>query len=207
MNVLSVDCSSGVRVILKKDNQIYTVDNKEMNRQSDGLLKVIDSMLSSANLDIKNIDTIAVCVGPGSFTGIRVAISVCKALAIGTDCKIITFNSFEALEVSENTDFAIVLDGFGSNFYYFAKLKNKELKGCNTLDEIIKLVKDCKILSTSENVVAAFRNSNVISARYNPIKFIEKKISDNEYTETNTIMPLYLRASQAEIEREKRGKN
>jgi len=41
-------------------------------------LRPSDELLNAAELKIKDIDVIGVCIGPGSFTGVRVAISICK---------------------------------------------------------------------------------------------------------------------------------
>lgn len=46
---------------------------------------------------LANIDAVAVSTGPGSFTGIRVGISVAKALAYANNCRLIGVSGFDAL--------------------------------------------------------------------------------------------------------------
>ena len=52
---------------------------------SENLMPMIDYTLKCAGVSLKEIDLFAVSNGPGSFTGIRIAISTVKGLTFGTD--------------------------------------------------------------------------------------------------------------------------
>lgn len=52
---------------------------------SQTLMPLVDSVLKMANMDINEIDIIAVSSGPGSFTGLRIGIGTAKGLALGAD--------------------------------------------------------------------------------------------------------------------------
>jgi tRNA threonylcarbamoyladenosine biosynthesis protein TsaB len=53
----------------------------EKNIHSERLLVIIDEVLTVASLSAKNLDAIAVSIGPGSFTGLRIGLSIAKGLA------------------------------------------------------------------------------------------------------------------------------
>ena len=90
MNNLILDCSYGMNVYVVSDNNVFSYEDKVQNKHSDEILKIIDELLVKSCLNIKDIDNICVCVGPGSFTGVRVAVSIVKGLAIGCNAKVFT---------------------------------------------------------------------------------------------------------------------
>ena len=83
MIVLGIDTSTQVNTIaLLKDGQLLceTVLNTNKNH-SQRLMPMIDVLLKEAELEIENIDGVAVASGPGSFTGLRIGMTTGKALA------------------------------------------------------------------------------------------------------------------------------
>ena len=180
-------------------------------QQSSILLDCIEKQLKKAKITLQDLDCIAVCVGPGSFTGIRVAISTAKGLAVGLGCKVITYDSFSQVEANiEDKNFGILLDGFGDNYYYYFKKFGREFKGCATLDKIAPLATNTNVYCPCKNVlkegqfredITLFKVKQVIE---NPASVVAKKYAGDEFVNTNQIAPQYLRASQAEIEREKK---
>ncbi|PLY03670.1 MAG: tRNA (adenosine(37)-N6)-threonylcarbamoyltransferase complex dimerization subunit type 1 TsaB [Desulfuromonas sp.] len=65
--------------------------------QSEVLLPAVEQALSGVNLDIDSVDAIAVVVGPGAFTGLRVGVATAKGLALATGKPLIGISSLEAL--------------------------------------------------------------------------------------------------------------
>jgi tRNA threonylcarbamoyladenosine biosynthesis protein TsaB len=52
-------------------------------RQTEEVVPVLKAMMARLQLDPATIDTVAVTTGPGSFTGVRIAISIAKGMALG----------------------------------------------------------------------------------------------------------------------------
>ena len=59
------------------------------SREQDGLLPSIDELLARAGCSPGDLAVVAVSLGPGSFTGLRIATSTAKALALGIGCRLI----------------------------------------------------------------------------------------------------------------------
>ena len=59
------------------------------SREHDSLLPSIDSLISQSHRSPGEIQVVAVSIGPGSFTGLRIATSTAKALSLATGCRII----------------------------------------------------------------------------------------------------------------------
>ena len=75
---LYIDTSDNKKTIVKLDK--YKLVKKYASPRSQKLLKVIDQALKAQNKTLKDIVSIKVNSGPGSFTGLRVGVSVANAL-------------------------------------------------------------------------------------------------------------------------------
>ena len=64
--------------------------------QAERLMSLLNGLLEGASLDWSDIAKIGVCTGPGNFTGIRIAVSTARGLALGLEIPAIGISSFEA---------------------------------------------------------------------------------------------------------------
>lgn len=207
MNNLILDCSCGMNVYVVKNDEVFSFEDKTQNKHSDEILNVIDNLFKDAKISVKDIENICVCVGPGSFTGVRVAVSIVKGLAIGSNAKVFVLTNFDIFE-TESKNYVLVLDGF-SNLVYARKVVNDEVKDCCI--EIERLVEEVEreklsVFCTTEKTQNLLKRYELSSnfAKNNIISAFSKKIKRDDKIELNQIYPVYLRASQAEIEREKK---
>lgn len=68
------------------------------------VVPLIDEVLAVAGHRAADIDLVAVSAGPGSFTGLRIGLSVAKGLAMATGCAVAAVSSLEALAVVADRD-------------------------------------------------------------------------------------------------------
>lgn len=207
MNSLILDCSCGMNVYVVKNDNVFSFEDGTQNKHSDGILKIIDDLLIRADLKISDINNICICLGPGSFTGVRVAVSVAKGLAVGNKAKVFVCSNFDIFGKLKN-DSILVLDGF-SNFVYIRKCQNDKIEdSCVDVDELVKIIKTQRfdVYHTTEKTQMLL-NRYEISSKFkekNIVSVFEEIIKRNEFVSLNQVFPVYLRASQAEIEREKK---
>ena len=64
---------------------------------SEKLLKFISELFSDEKLSISDLDAIAVSMGPGSYTGLRIGISTAKGLCYGLDIPLISISTLKAM--------------------------------------------------------------------------------------------------------------
>lgn len=96
--------------ISKGDTVLAINESAEGNRHSEWMTSYIEKTLEEANLRQKDLDTIAVSQGPGSYTGLRVAYSVGKGIAYALQLPLIEVNTLESLAVAYLEDSKIVED-------------------------------------------------------------------------------------------------
>ena len=86
MIVLAVDTSGPVCgvAIVKDDQVVYEAAAVNKHTHSASLLPMIDEALRRSGLAVAGVDLFAAVVGPGSFTGVRIGVSTVKGLAHGT---------------------------------------------------------------------------------------------------------------------------
>ena len=97
-------CSHNIIVAILENNKvIYSKIEKNDNQLSEKLLPYIEEGFIKINKSVHDIDTIYVVNGPGSFTGIRIGVTVAKVMAWGLNKKIVTLSELEVL-ASIHTD-------------------------------------------------------------------------------------------------------
>jgi tRNA threonylcarbamoyl adenosine modification protein YeaZ len=99
MKVLSFDTSTSSGSVAILDNsQVIAMDSYlAESSHAETLFNVIDKVLESCGLKIADVDGIAVAIGPGSFTGLRIGLAAAKGLAYAANKKLVGVSSLEAL--------------------------------------------------------------------------------------------------------------
>lgn len=106
MRYLYIDTSSSYLYTAIVENGKLLSEIKEEFGQSlsEVALPKIASMFEKTNLEAKDIDKIIVVDGPGSFTGIRIGITIAKVYAWSLDIPITTITSLEAMALSSDEE-------------------------------------------------------------------------------------------------------
>lgn len=78
--------------------------------QAERLIPMLVEVLRNAGKSWKDLDRIAVCSGPGNFTGVRIAVSTARSLALGLDIPAVGVTAFEALAFGTKGSLCVTLD-------------------------------------------------------------------------------------------------
>ena len=98
MTTLAFDTSTEILgICLEQDDRYYSYTAKAGLKHSENLLKEIDHLYSSSGIDKKSTDLIVCAKGPGSFTGLRIGMSIAKGLADGFGCPVISVPTLDIL--------------------------------------------------------------------------------------------------------------
>lgn len=145
--VLSVETSSDLCsvALMKSKDDYYSFDIKEKHIHSEKLLPMIQTILDNASIKINDLSFIALSMGPGSFTGLRIGLSAVKGLAFGAGipiCPVPTFDAFAFMIcgfISEKQTFAIARSVNVDEIYTQRFVKENNIyQAINELDIIKK---------------------------------------------------------------------
>jgi len=104
MLILGVDSSSKVGAVGLADEYgiLGEINIKLVHRHSKELLSIIDYLFKQTGRSVKELDGIAVSVGPGSFTGLRIGLSTVKTFAQILQIPVIGLSSLDILAYNLN---------------------------------------------------------------------------------------------------------
>lgn len=96
--ILGIDTSTvACSVAIQMGSQVWMEMEICQQKQAKLLLNMIDTVLHQASIDLRDVDAFAFGIGPGSFTGLRIAASAIQGLAFGTNKPIIGISTLQAL--------------------------------------------------------------------------------------------------------------
>lgn len=231
MNILSFDTSTKAASIalLKGDVLVGEIFINDKRTHSQKLMPMVESLFKLADITADDIDLLAVCIGPGSFTGLRIAMATVKAMAHAKDLKIVAVDSLESLafNVSDSSKKIIpILDAQGKQLYTASyKMIEGELKRLNEIevvdiDELLKDIEEsgekvvvlgegldkCREKFTMDSIEIASPDKNISKASSVACLAREKFEKNLDIHSCYDIVPMYIRKSQAEIQYEEKQK-
>lgn len=133
MNILSIDtASSSMSICIISDDIVRGEINLNNGLvHSTTLMPCIESLFDMLQFDKKSLDLVTVCVGPGSFTGIRIGVATANAISLALGIPVISVGSLEALAMNFKyftgtviTTFDAQRDSFYVGCYHFLSPDN-----------------------------------------------------------------------------------
>jgi tRNA threonylcarbamoyladenosine biosynthesis protein TsaB len=217
MKNLAIDTSSSICsvAILENDNLIDEINIDDGKTHSENLMPILDEILKRNNIDIKDIEMISCCSGPGSFTGIRIGVASIKPIAEVLNIKVAQVTSLETLARNVENENTIVslIDARNNQVYcgiFDEKYNKKEeyiADDINVVIEVLKKYKDIVFVGNASIIHKELLQEKIESCKFseennqyakNVGKIGYKKYLENDLCSADTIMPIYLRKSQAE---------
>lgn len=192
--------------IVVDDKIEYLCKENKGNDLSATLMPTIEEAFSKTKIKPNDIDTIFVTTGPGSFTGIRMGVTVAKIMAWGLKKKVIPISSLE-LMASTNTDKEYIVPLIDARRgYVFAGIYDNKLNVIKE-DSYISLEELKKEIGNKEVVYVTGDSFDfeVEESDYNIVNVISNH-KDDEGINHHKLKPNYLKNTEAEEKRnESRG--
>ena len=129
MLILGIDTSTKICTcsIFDSENGVIAETSLSVKKNhSNIVMPIIDNLFKISDLIINDIDKIAVAIGPGSFTGVRIALGIAKGLAMALNKPLIAVNELDILEaIADGNENEIIplIDARKERVYY--KYQNK----------------------------------------------------------------------------------
>jgi tRNA threonylcarbamoyladenosine biosynthesis protein TsaB len=100
--------SYGAVAISNDDDILYAVENSDQKEHAFFLHPAIQQVLERCKLEVKQLDAVSVTIGPGSYTGLRVALSAAKGICYTIQKPLIAVSTLQAIALA--TSQTVVID-------------------------------------------------------------------------------------------------
>ncbi|MCK5729497.1 MAG: tRNA (adenosine(37)-N6)-threonylcarbamoyltransferase complex dimerization subunit type 1 TsaB [Draconibacterium sp.] len=223
--ILNIETSTEVCSVTISENGklLHIKETLEGLSHSELLTVFIEELFAENDLNLNELDAVAVSKGPGSYTGLRIGVSVAKGLCYGLEIPLIAVNSLEtmginaALNYSENVLFCPMIDARRMEVYTaLYNKKGEEIKPVSAEiieeDFLNEYLEDNKILffgNGAEKCKTKITDPNAIfdgprktSAQFMQ-KLTEEKYNKMEFENVAYFEPFYLKNFVATIPKNK----
>lgn len=201
MITLFIDtCTEILNAALIKDGIILGSSTISSSEHSKYTMPEIEKLFKNNNINPKSVNKIMVTNGPGSFTGIRIGVTIAKTYAWACNINVIPISTLKAYALSyDGFDYYIpMIDA--RRGYVYAGIYNKKYEEVmhDSYISIDKLIEKANVL----NNVLFISNSN-----FNDIETVSTKINlqkiyeyykDEDGINPHALMPNYLKKTEAE---------
>lgn len=196
MKYLFIDsATTNLVVAIIIDGKItYLYDNNDGNDTSSKIMPIIEEAFKTSNIKPKDIDKIFAVNGPGSFTGIRVGLTVAKTMGYSLNIPTIPVSSLEVMASGFNEDVIALINA--RRGYVYAGGYDKDLN---------VFYKDNYVLFEESGLSGKFISFDefdfeTVLPKIDLLKVIKKHENDTPINPHN-LNPNYLKLTEAEEKR------
>lgn len=177
MNILAIETAlgSGQVALWTKDRIVGAATIEDPRSLAEHLVSTVDLVLERAGFDYPSLDRIAVTVGPGTFTGLRIGLAAARAIGLAAERPIVGVTTLEALaegvahKADDNEAVIAAIDARRGQIYFQAfHMKPTGLISATAgkavdVSDIDKVVPEGPVLAVGSGaaLVAAIRNNDV----------------------------------------------
>ena len=201
MITLFIDTSSSdVSIAILKEEKILFQKNESIpNKHSIYTIPFIEEAINKSNLKPKDINRIMVVNGPGSFTGLRIGVTIAKVYAYLNDIEVIPISSLKMISLSRPHNYCLsLIDAHHDNYYIglYDKDNNEVIEEqFNTKEKVLELIDKYNPIVLSPEPI---NNDKIISSKQElNISNIYSYYKDKEPTNYHLLVPKYLKLPQA----------
>jgi len=160
-------------------------------RQSEMMTSELENILKRNNVENKQIDSVVVGIGPGSYTGVRIAITIGKTLAYALHTKIYGISSISLLKDAQKPTICIVNARSGRSYFGVYEGDKEIEKDCvKTNEEVLNYIKN----HPSYQVNGETDHLSITSGNYDIIENLAASIKDENLLHSPfELKPIYLK--------------
>ena len=200
MITLFIDTSNqDVSIALLKDGKIINKITKSIpNEHSKYAVSYIDEVLKKSEITPKEVQSIMVVNGPGSFTGVRIGLTIAKVYALLNDIKVTLISSLKCLAIGNNKNKYILslINARNDNYYIgvydnnYNDVINEHFGNIEEVNDIINKYDDILVVSNNSD------NDNVKVINELDIESIYNYYKDKDKVNPHMVLPNYLKLPQ-----------
>jgi tRNA threonylcarbamoyl adenosine modification protein YeaZ len=191
-SVLLDSSNKNLCVGVAKDGVILDkVEYEAWQRQSELMIPELNNLLAKHNINRCDIKEVIVANGPGSYTGVRIAVTIAKTTGVALNCDIYAISSLEAQKLCKSP--TICLINARSNRSYIGVYNDEKviLKDCiMNNDDVLQYIKNHK----NYKLTGELDYLNLKSEPYDIIQgLLYSKCEENKIKDVLSLKPVYMK--------------
>ena len=129
--------------LAKDDFLLKEISYEAWQQQSEYMIVELNKILEEFSVEYKDIDSIMVAVGPGSYTGVRIAITIAKTMALACNAKVYPVSSLWIEKDYQNPSICVINARSGRSYVGLYE-GNKVIKNDSIWknDEVVKFINE-----------------------------------------------------------------
>ena len=176
---------------LAKDKKVVdAIFYNAWQRQSELMVNEIDNILKRNKLDKKDLDAIVVGIGPGSYTGVRIAVTIAKTIAYALKIKVYAKSSLSLLAINDEPTICLFNARSGRSYFaVYQGLKQLEKDQVLPNEEVLEYIADHPTYKISGDTAQIGKES----AEFDIIKNLANYVEDENVSNIFALNPIYLK--------------
>lgn len=159
-------------------------------RQSEMMVTEVDNILKRNNIAKEELDAVVVGIGPGSYTGVRIGVTIAKTIAYALKIKIYGKSSLSLLKNVEKPTICLFNARSGRSYFAVYEGNNALVKDCvKTNEEVLEYIKNNPDFAVNGDTYQLGLESGKFDILSNLAKFDDSDLVENVFT----LNPVYLK--------------
>ena len=170
--------------IYKNDELLYKNQYYAWLRQSEMAIPEIEKAINELKIDLREVTRIVASIGPGSYTGVRIALTIAKVMALTLNIPLFTVSSLQALAGKKDKVISI-MDARSKRVYIGVYDKGVEVVKDTifTLEELKKyqeehqdyqLIGELSALGEEDSVISLIENMHELAKDKQPVNSVHE---------------------------------
>lgn len=129
--------------LAKDDILLESISYEAWQEQSEHMIPELDKLLDKYQVSRKDIKEVVVAVGPGSYTGVRIAITIAKTIATVLDAKLYEISSLRCQKDRKNPSICVINARSGRSYFGVYEDNKVIVSDCIlTNDKVLEFIKE-----------------------------------------------------------------
>ena len=103
--------------IMKDDSLLDSISYESWQTQSENMVSEIDKLLTKHNISRNDISGVVTAIGPGSYTGVRIALTIAKTIALALDVPVYPVSSLRILINNDKPSICLINARSGRSYF------------------------------------------------------------------------------------------
>ena len=129
--------------LAKDDVLLESISYEAWQSQSEHMVPELDKLLKKYEVKNEDIDAVAVAIGPGSYTGVRIALTIAKTIAVALGAKIYAISSLKCQKDRKNPSICVINARSGRSYFGVFEDEKVLVEDCIlTNDKVLDYIKE-----------------------------------------------------------------